>query len=270
MIHQKNLVKSHNKLHKKKLKELNKTKTINYFQLITLKIGIKHLASFNLFRLFKRKSNKWKVIKEAIISFLLGRRDKIIYIIKNPNHNIRRIDKNVRGYLGINEAKVLYDYAKKINNNSVIVEIGAYLGRSTCFISEAIKKKKKITFFSIDTFQNQAMSEGLKNTYKEYLKNIFRYKYKIKTIRGFSYNVVKSLQYIKIDLLWIDADHSYTACKKDIEDWYPLVKENGYIIFHDYAKGFINDVRRVVDEKIDQKQIKKIKLENCLLVTQKI
>ena len=114
------------------------------------------------------------------------------------------------------------------------------------------------------------MSNGLRNTFKEFYRNIFRYKDKIKIIKGFSYNVVKDLQELKIDILWIDADHSYKACRRDIEDWLPLIKKKGYIIFHDYAKDFINGVRKAVDEKIQDKKLKKIKLESCLLVTQKL
>lgn len=78
----------------------------------------------------------------------------IIYIIQTPNPKLRRIDKNVKGYLGLNEAKLLYNYVKKLEKYSLVVEIGAYLGRSTCFIVLG-SKKKALKFYSIDTFENQ-------------------------------------------------------------------------------------------------------------------
>jgi hypothetical protein len=39
--------------------------------------------------------------------------------------------------------------------------------------------------------------------------------------------------YRKIDTLFIDGDHSYEGCKTDIEAWYPHMKSDGVILFHD-------------------------------------
>jgi len=54
------------------------------------------------------------------------------------------------------------------------VEIGAYLGKSICFIAEGIKNRG-VTSCTIDTFKNQGMSEGLRNTFKEFRKNTLKY-----------------------------------------------------------------------------------------------
>ena len=35
-------------------------------------------------------------------------------------------------------------------------------------------------------------------------------------------------------LVFIDAEHTYEACKKDIETWWPLLREGGIIAGHDY------------------------------------
>jgi predicted O-methyltransferase YrrM len=37
-----------------------------------------------------------------------------------------------------------------------------------------------------------------------------------------------------IDFLFIDADHSFEAVKKDLKLWYPKVKTGGIIAGHDY------------------------------------
>lgn len=36
-----------------------------------------------------------------------------------------------------------------------------------------------------------------------------------------------------IDVLFIDGDHSYEGCKKDIEAWFPHLVPNGVALFHD-------------------------------------
>jgi hypothetical protein len=47
-----------------------------------------------------------------------------------------------------------------------------------------------------------------------------------------------SKQNTKIDLLFIDADHSKEAVKKDFENYFPLVSDQGIILFHDaYPKN---------------------------------
>lgn len=37
----------------------------------------------------------------------------------------------------------------------------------------------------------------------------------------------------KLDILFIDGDHTYEGVKKDFELWSPLVKKEGYVVFHD-------------------------------------
>ena len=36
-----------------------------------------------------------------------------------------------------------------------------------------------------------------------------------------------------IDVLFIDADHSYEGCKADIDAWYPQMAKHGVMLFHD-------------------------------------
>jgi predicted O-methyltransferase YrrM len=45
--------------------------------------------------------------------------------------------------------------------------------------------------------------------------------------------IIKILDRMKIDLLFIDGDHRYAGIKKDFTMYSPLVKHNGLIVFHD-------------------------------------
>ncbi len=40
----------------------------------------------------------------------------------------------------------------------------------------------------------------------------------------------------EFDLVFIDADHIYEGCKRDIEDWYPKVRSGGWLGGHDYGR----------------------------------
>jgi predicted O-methyltransferase YrrM len=55
-------------------------------------------------------------------------------------------------------------------------------------------------------------------------------------IRGASQSVRKQFPSgFRLDILFIDGDHSYDQCKLDYKLYAPLVREGGYIIFHDSA-----------------------------------
>lgn len=37
----------------------------------------------------------------------------------------------------------------------------------------------------------------------------------------------------KVDVIFIDGDHSYEGCKADIDNWYPQMAKGGVMLFHD-------------------------------------
>jgi predicted O-methyltransferase YrrM len=54
----------------------------------------------------------------------------------------------------------------------------------------------------------------------------------LEIIKGYFDDVVKTWDK-EIDLLHIDGLHDYNNCKNDCDNWAPLVKEDGVILFHD-------------------------------------
>lgn len=52
--------------------------------------------------------------------------------------------------------------------------------------------------------------------------------------RGDSVEISKTLKLPKkISVLFIDGDHSYKGCKRDILAWYPRMEKGGVMLFHD-------------------------------------
>jgi hypothetical protein len=53
-----------------------------------------------------------------------------------------------------------------------------------------------------------------------------------------------------LDFVFVDADHSYSGCRRDIEAWVPCLKPGGLLCGHDYAHPDYPtwDVKRAVDE----------------------
>lgn len=56
----------------------------------------------------------------------------------------------------------------------------------------------------------------------------------VKIYRGYSFDAVKSFEDGYFDVVYIDADHSFESCLRDIEDWYPKVKKGRFLLGDDY------------------------------------
>jgi len=154
-------------------------------------------------------------------------------------------------HLTDNEKVFLYKKAGELKQRAIIAEIGSYLGASTCFLGAGVKKNGG-KVFAVDTWTNLAMSEGPRETYKDFLSNIEPFKDTVTPLRGNSVDIANIFNE-SIDLLFIDGDHSYGAVCRDIDAWLPKVKENGIVVFHDY--GWSDGVKQAVRELILPVQI---------------
>jgi len=156
------------------------------------------------------------------------------------------------------ERLLLYKLALSLKKKSTIVEIGSYLGASSSFLACAAKEKNH-TVCCVDTWKNEGMSEGERETFSEFCKNIDPLKKYIHIFRGKSVDIAKVFNK-KIDLLFIDGDHSYRTVKADVENWLPKVKDEGIVIFHDI--GWAEGVKRVVNEEIKNIQTEEHIVDN--------
>lgn len=178
---------------------------------------------------------------------------KRLFIIKYP-----RIDP-ITTHLTIEEKNKLINLSKKCKG-SIYVEIGSYLGASSCCIAEGITKKGGIgKLYCIDTWENDSMSEGKIDTYEKFLKNTHFYQKFIYPLKGWSYEIAHGFEK-KIDFLFIDGDHSYEAVKKDVQLWLPKMNSGAILVMHDI--GWAEGVQRVVREDIAPKAKKEGRLPN--------
>ena len=138
------------------------------------------------------------------------------------------------------EAQLLYDSA----SDGIIVELGTLHGGSAFILAS---KGGKVT--SID-------KEPILRVIADH----------IKFITGESIEISKVWNQ-KIDVLFIDSDHSYDSVREDILAWVPHVVEGGKILFHDYDSWV--GVTKAVHEAIENKIISPIEKRGCLLLTTK-
>lgn len=134
------------------------------------------------------------------------------------------------------------------DGNITYLEIGSYCGASVSLISS---HKYPTKCFSIDIGVPIDPSVVIRNVEKFKNENsTFEY------IKGSSYdNVIVERVYNKIDkidLLFIDGDHSENAVYEDFNNYSRLVSKNGYICFDDYLDSqYSPEVKVAVDNIIE-------------------
>lgn len=153
---------------------------------------------------------------------------------------------NIYTHMTKNERLLLYRLSLLLPEKSTLAEIGSYLGASSVFLASGAGEKNSV-LYCIDTWKNDAMTEGARDTFEEFLKNTAPLKDTIRPLRGKSANAAEKFNE-SIDLLFLDGDHSYDSVRSDLEHWLPKVKEGGIVICHDY--GWAEGVRKAVHEFI--------------------
>jgi predicted O-methyltransferase YrrM len=171
-------------------------------------------------------------------------RRKIIYLLHFKLSNGFK----THGHLSENEGIALYKHAKKIDTNGNAVEVGSYVGKSTVFIAMGLRKRGG-KLYCVDTFENQDMSEGLRETYWEFKENTKIFQDLLIVTKGFS-NDIRVIQAVpdNLELVFIDASHDDESVRQDIANYLPKLKSGGKILFHDYGNTL--GVKKPVDDSI--------------------
>ena len=133
-----------------------------------------------------------------------------------------------------------------------VVEVGCWKGRSTRVLLEHCKGN----VYAVDTWEGsgnyatELMAHAF-NVFSEFVDNVAEFN-NIRICKGFSKDIVSKFDDKSVDMVFIDADHSYESCKEDIELWMPKCKK--FIVGHDYNESFPG-VIKAVNEKFKKVNI---------------
>jgi len=118
-----------------------------------------------------------------------------------------------------------------------MAEIGVRDGRTTFFLLDNIPD---LTIYAVDLsikgFYNKEISE--------------KYGDRLVPIEGNSYLVANNVP--NVDLVFIDADHGYEGCSKDIKQYMPKVNPGGIFSGHDIDYPGVN---KAVNEALDRYEV---------------
>jgi SAM-dependent methyltransferase len=129
------------------------------------------------------------------------------------------------------------------NQSQDVVEIGCWKGRSTRVLLENCKGD----VYAVDHWKGNPgdateIAATTQNIYNEFISNVEDFN-NIRIMRGYSAKIVNKFEDKSVDMVFIDADHSYEACKADIEMWLPKCKK--FICGHDYTNIFPGVIQAV-------------------------
>ncbi len=138
------------------------------------------------------------------------------------------------GNMRLADWEILDRYCTK---KDLVVELGTYIGLTTIFLAQIAKE-----VITVDTykFAGQITNHCTwnKNFKYEYIRDYLYQFPNITVIKHDSNEYFHKVEDNIIDILFIDANHSYGRVKKDFEMGFDKVKNGGYFIFHDYTDKY--------------------------------
>lgn len=130
------------------------------------------------------------------------------------------------------------------NDWQVGVELGVYRGENFKYLIENCPNLK---LTGVDLYESQPENNGPEKWtpgenghkwdhnqyYQDMLNFCKKYSNRAEIIKDYTTQASKKFEENSLDFVFIDADHGYEGCLRDIREWAPLVKPGGYIIGHD-------------------------------------
>jgi predicted O-methyltransferase YrrM len=142
------------------------------------------------------------------------------------------------------------------------VEIGVYDGDN---LLKLAKRFPNVSFIGIDPYYDGEYNDRYELKNKDYWDHKYDSIMKkvekldnLRIIRKSSLEAVVDFKFDSVDLVFIDAIHTYKDCKDDINHWLKIVKPGGVLSGHDYSLTYfgvimaVNEILGIDNIKIGQ------------------
>lgn len=155
---------------------------------------------------------------------------------------------------GIWVAYHLFYYGKRIAEGGTYLELGSFMGGSLLCVYEATKSSgRTINYIAIDSFQERIGSishqhladKGLST--EDYFHKFTSSIPRLTLIKFKTDDVKDKIKDNSVDLMFIDAGHSYEEVTKDLINYWPKLKKDGILLGHDYRHKSPKVVKAVHD-----------------------
>lgn len=192
---------------------------------------IAHVDTLIAFRVKKEKLNSWAL---------------------SARYNFRYLDADVIGSLK--------ELACSLGPDPVVINLGAGFGTSALAFMEA---RDDLRLVSVD-YHEEETNIGSLSCERDSMRDAgFLDDPRYEQMQGYTVEIGKSWDRDPVDMVFVDAGHSYEACKGDLLAWIPHVADGGIIAIHDYWRRYGYEVIRAVDEVMEDYE--RIMLVSCLI-----
>ena len=163
-------------------------------------------------------------------------------------------------YLDIDVIDGLKRLARSLGSDPVVINLGAGFGTSALVFMEA---RDDLHLVSVD-YHEEETNIGSLSCERDSMRDAgFLDDPRYEQMQGYTAEIGKSWDRDHVDMIFVDAGHSYEACKGDLLAWIPHVVDGGIIAIHDYWRRYGYDVIGAVDEVM--KGYERIMLVSCLI-----
>jgi predicted O-methyltransferase YrrM len=149
------------------------------------------------------------------------------------------------------ERGFLFELSHRLPENARAVEIGSWMGCSTCFLASGLRGPES-RLYAVDNFrglstcakdstcyQGHFQSLGTSGTRTIFDRNLstLGFEKRVEAIEMDSLAAAAAFPLPKgsLDLVFIDGDHALEACRADLNAWKPYLKTGGIMAFHDFG-----------------------------------
>lgn len=171
--------------------------------------------------------------------------------------NIQRFDLDATPGDRAAQAEMVRNEFERLGHLVRIVEVGSNLGRGAVVMADAAGQGNAIVTcvdhwkgsYSDESGETNRCLGGVDEVYKLFEKNVGdRLGKTVVPMHMSSVDAAITIGGREFDIVFIDAEHTYDACKKDIELWLRHLRDGGLLAGHDYHHESFPGVVKAVDE----------------------
>ncbi len=156
----------------------------------------------------------------------------------------------------------LFYMARSLPPQSRALEIGSHLGSSALFLCAGLAKNRG-QLICVDTWMNDAMTEGRRDTLSTFQTNTQKFASNITIVRKKSGDLTQNDIGGELDLVFIDGDHSEAGVRTDFLKIIIHVKKGGIVAFHDLRDCYPG-IHVVLGEALTSREWKLVNLTDSL------
>ncbi|MDQ3046990.1 MAG: class I SAM-dependent methyltransferase [Bacteroidota bacterium] len=176
-----------------------------------------------------------------------------------------------KGWTTNKQLSFMYDQLNSVKSlDGDILEIGSAWGRSVVMMGLASTRK----IWSIDPHTGgiaYILKKEEQNSFDEFKQNVQKFNLisRVQVLKNTTQEVIDDKlmpENVRFAFAFIDGLHTADGVKVDIEFAFPRMIKGGIIMFDDYFKPSVSDMKEMIDEMAAKYKVELVKIPECDLV----